>query len=656
MRDRTTGGLVLAGLLTCCSIGITQPAQKDSPLEREVRAALKEGTSLRDRLQALDPTSTPYQITLVKALAEVRLAQVLLKHHPTTLDAASRRELEQLSDQLQKLDKDRQLLERLEQIRLSRLSPDGGKASRHYQEAFREYGIGIGEIDLDTAANRLRGCPQPVRTAILTALDDWGQLDGKAETKEQEWLSKLVRAVDADPWRDRLRDALLRKDRKELEKLATAADAVAQPSAMLLLLAEGLLQSGAKASALTLLRRAQQQYPQDFWICFRMAKVLAQDNEQSWEEAIRFYTAALAVRPQSPAVYFHLGHALRRKGAREEARDAYRQAIRLRPDCSAAHVAFGDVLAESCANDEAVAAYRRAIELEPNHPATWDRLGVVLMNQRKLAEAITAFRQAIKLKPDFAGAHHHLGKALHLTGKLDEAVSAFRQAIRLQPDLIGTFSSLGHALADQGKLEEAMDAYHSALKTDPPSEVDPLFGLGRVFHLKGMHEEAIRAFRRAAQLMPDRADYHAALAAALKDAGRPAASAEAYRKAFTLQPGLADNLRQGDRYQAARAAVLAGSGQGKDAGDLNAAQRADWRKQALAWLGADLASWTGKLDSGPPVDRKAAQAALQRWQQDAELAFIRDEKELARLPAEEQRACKNFWVKVQALVRTAREE
>src|SRR5262245_16743832 len=395
MSDRITGGLVLAGLLTCYSVGSAQQAQKDSPLEREVRAALKEATSLRDRLQALDPTSTPYQIALVKALAEVRLAQVLLKHHPATLDAASRRHLQQLSDQLQKLEKDRQLLERLEQIRLNRLSPDRGKGSRHYQEAFREYGVAIGEVEPEAAADRLRGCPPHVRNAIVAALDDWGQPAGKAGTKEQEWLGKLVRAVDPDPWRNRLRDALLRKDRKELEKLAASADALAQPPATLLLLAEGLLQSGARASALTLLRRAQQQHPEDFWTCFQMANALALDGQGSSEEAIRFYTAALALRPQSPALYVNVGHALRRKGAREEAREAYRQAIRLRPDWGAAHLALGDVLADSCPNDEAVAVYREAIDLEPMNAVAHDRLGLVLMKQGKLVEAIASFRQAI---------------------------------------------------------------------------------------------------------------------------------------------------------------------------------------------------------------------------------------------------------------------
>jgi hypothetical protein len=50
------------------------------------------------------------------------------------------------------------------------------------------------------------------------------------------------------------------------------------------------------------------------------------------------------------------------------------------------------------------------------------------------------------------------------------------------------------------------------------------------------------------------------------------------------------------------------------------------------------------------------QAALQRWQKDAELAFIRDEKEVARLPSEEQQASQDLWVKVKALVSLARGE
>ena len=246
-----------------------------------------------------------------------------------------------MNDQLQKLERDRQLLERLEHIRLGRLSPDGGNGGRHYQEAFRDYGIAIGGTEPDAAARGLRGCPQHVRTAIVAALDDWGQLVGEPATKEREWLGQLARALDPDPWRNRLRDALPRRDRKGLEKLAAAADALAQPPATLLLLAEGLLRSGANASALTLLRRAQQQHPGDFWISFQMANLLALDNQRSWGEAIRFYSAALALRPQSPAVYLNMGHALRRNGARQEAREAYRQAIRLRPDWSAAHVAVG---------------------------------------------------------------------------------------------------------------------------------------------------------------------------------------------------------------------------------------------------------------------------------------------------------------------------
>src|SRR5262249_52830376 len=67
------------------------------------------------------------------------------------------------------------------------------------------------------------------------------------------------------------------------------------------------------------------------------------------------------------------------------------------------------------------------------------------------------------------------------------------------------------------------------------------------------------------------------------------ASARLYQQALAAQPSLAGDLRAGHRYDAACAAVLAGCGQGNDAGKLDAAERDRWRRQALDWLRADLA-------------------------------------------------------------------
>jgi hypothetical protein len=123
------------------------------------------------------------------------------------------------------------------------------------------------------------------------------------------------------------------------------------------------------------------------------------------------------------------------------------------------------------------------------------------------------------------------------------------------------------------------------------------------------------------------------------------AAARLYRDAFAGQPALAG----AHRYNAARAAALAGTGQGKDAAALNDAQRAEWRKQALDWLAADLAKYTAqaKKAAGQAVLRQQ----LSHWLKDSDLAGVRDEQSLAKLPEKEREAWSKLWVEVAALLK-----
>ncbi len=62
-------------------------------------------------------------------------------------------------------------------------------------------------------------------------------------------------------------------------------------------------------------------------------------------EAIGFYRAALALRPQTSSVYYNLGLALVAAGDWEEARESYRQAIAIDPSLAAVRTHLGDLLA-----------------------------------------------------------------------------------------------------------------------------------------------------------------------------------------------------------------------------------------------------------------------------------------------------------------------
>ena len=118
------------------------------------------------------------------------------------------------------------------------------------------------------------------------------------------------------------------------------------------------------------------------------------------------------------------------------------------------------------------------------------------------------------------------------------------------------------------------------------------------------------------------------------------ASARLWAEAFRPQPKLAEDMQAQNRYNAACAAALAGCGQGKDDPPLDEAAKARWRKQAIDWLKADLAFWTKQVETGPPEARRSVAKTLQHWKADTDLAGIRDEAALAKLPEDERKACR----------------
>ena len=165
------------------------------------------------------------------------------------------------------------------------------------------------------------------------------------------------------------------------------------------------------------------------------------------EEAVRYYTAARALRPETAHELAHLleAHGPRRRGraglprpggstAGERAapglpgkeldgqgrasrrRPRARQAIRLQPDLAAAHNNLGIALGHQGKLDEAIAEYREAIRLKPD-----DRRGPHQPRRRpaRPGEAgrgrSPTYREAIRLKPDYAEAHNNLGNALSTT-------------------------------------------------------------------------------------------------------------------------------------------------------------------------------------------------------------------------------------------------
>ncbi len=126
-----------------------------------------------------------------------------------------------------------------------------------------------------------------------------------------------------------------------------------------------------------------------------------------------------------------------------------------------------------------------------------------------------------------------------------------------------------------------------------------------------------------------------------------------YAAAFVAEPKLADDLEDGHRYNAACFAALAASGKGEDAAALDDKEKTLLRMHALDWLRADLARRANQLECGKPADRAEVRKDLRHWQKDTDLAGIRDAAALAKLAADEQKACTQLWADVAALLKKA---
>jgi hypothetical protein len=73
------------------------------------------------------------------------------------------------------------------------------------------------------------------------------------------------------------------------------------------------------------------------------------------------------------------------------------------------------------------------------------------------------------------------------------------------------------------------------------------------------------------------------------------------------------------------------------------------RRQALAWLTADLAAWRERIAAVPAKYRTVARGQMAHRLTDPDLGAVRDKAELENLPAEERGGWLKYWAEVRDL-------
>jgi tetratricopeptide (TPR) repeat protein len=423
---------------------------------------------------------------------------------------------------------DQKLLAELVDIRSAKADdPDGSMTDAAYADAFRGGGIDIDVLSAHEAGAKILARPAPVASALVAALDDWAFVRRRAHPKPPESWERLMaaaRATDRDPVRDRLRALWLAPDRKSqrepLLNLAQEANPEKRAAQSLLLLADALSDSDDPHAAVRLLYRIQAVHPNDVWVNYRLGLALERSSHR--DEAIRFYTAARAIRPETA---HELAHALSERGQSDEAIAVFRDLTRLRPGDPRHLGCLGEALRDKGLSGEsrkvleaASAAGRERIRLKGDDALAHFYLGNTLRVQNKYDEAVAEYRTFIRIKPDFVAAHANLGLALSELGNQNEAITEFRAAIRLEPDYAEAHRNLGYALMKQGKGDEAASEFREAIHLRP-HRAEAHYGLGILLTNQGKEDKAIAEYRTAIQLKPDYAEAYCNLGNVLLQKG-----------------------------------------------------------------------------------------------------------------------------------------
>jgi tetratricopeptide (TPR) repeat protein/predicted Ser/Thr protein kinase len=687
----TTSGAFLAVVLVGGAVTAWQAVQlaraerdqavRQAANSRDVHEALAKAAALREQAR-----SGGEQGKWTEARAVARRAEGLAQAGPVDPGLAER-----VGDLLHKLDEeeaDRRLVARLEEIRLLQAEVNVKEGRFAMELALPEYrrafaGYGLRAMEAPAAAARIRGRPPAVRGALVAALDHWLALARQEKAPEAGWLGRVLAAADRDAWRQRLRVARGRKDRRALERLARDVDVAAQPPQALFLLDEALRASGSRAGAVRLLERAQDAHPGDFWINENLGRALSDGRPPRPGEAIRFLTAAVALRPRSPGARLNLGFALLNKGRLDDAVAVFQKVIALRPDYVPAYHDLGVALLSKDRPDKAARAFRKVTVLRPEDAQAHYSLGLALCKQGDLSAGADSFLCALALNPRHARACDDLGNAFWLQGEVAAAAVCFRRAVRINPGLSRAHYNLGNALWVQGDLPGAAACFRRALRIDP-QDAEAHCNLGHVLLRQGELRAALAAFRTGHDLGSRRKDWpypspqwiqrceafielEGRLPALLKGEKKPAGVAECldlgdlcrykklhdssvrfFREAFAADPSQTEDLRAGHRYRAACSAALAGCGRGAEAARLGEARRGALRRQALEWLRADLAARARHLEAASPQERPVLAGELRRWQIDSALAGVRNPDRLAKLPAAERAGWQKLWADVAA--------
>jgi serine/threonine-protein kinase len=549
-RARRQAMVLLLALLVLGFVGSWiwwQRAETRAAREKRVRGRLAEVQALLEQgRQQVDDTDA-WQVVLDKAHDRLGMLQGAIDRKDIGDEVAA--EVAAVRAQADEDEKVQDLMADLERIRLEYGDHAGTREglksqATAYRDALIANGLDLLGPHSETALARLRS--HPLRDRLVDAMWEWWEVAGR---EERTRLEAVLAAADpeAKNLRTRFHEEFRRRDKAALQRLVGEPEVRTLNPIGVVNLARGLHRAGALDTAEKLLRDALADHPGDFWLNQVMGVVHYARKPPHLDEAARFWTAAVALRPRSAIAQACLGSALKARGDLDGALRCCTRATQLDPTYALGHNRLGVVLLARADFDSAGRSFSRAIELDPRLAAAHNNLGIVMREKKDLDGAIHCCEKALELDPKYSAAHSNLGALLKLKGDPEGAIRCYRKAIQCDPTYALAHSNLGSMLQARGDFEEALEHCRKAVELDPTLH-NAQYTLGNLYRARREFPEAIACYRKSIELDKHYVFPHGGLGRALLQTGEFTAAREATQRCLDLlrpeDPQRATMLRQ----------------------------------------------------------------------------------------------------------------
>jgi tetratricopeptide (TPR) repeat protein len=231
---------------------------------------------------------------------------------------------------------------------------------------------------------------------------------------------------------------------------------------------------------------------------------LVNEGTGQYREAAAEYQRAAELEPTNESASIGLALALEHLGAIDEAQKAYQHVVEVHPQSYFAYNALGGFYYRRSEYQDAALMFQKVTDLAPEGYVGYLNLGGTYNDMGRYPEAVAPLKKSIALRPSYGG-YTNLGTSYFAAHKFADAAAAYEQATKLDPRQYVTWGNLGAALYYGGKKDEAMQAYRKAAELAGeelqvnPRDPDVLSDAAEYYAMLGDRKQALLSLGKSLQ-------------------------------------------------------------------------------------------------------------------------------------------------------------